>query len=62
MTERSNELLTAKVKIMILNSEVSKTLWSETVKTACYLLNQLLMSALNVKSEEMRGLWEGLDF
>jgi len=26
MTERSNELLTAKVKIIILNSEVSKTL------------------------------------
>ncbi len=39
VTERSNELLTAKVKAMILNSEVFKTLWSETVKTACYLLN-----------------------
>jgi len=39
MAERSNELLTAKVKIIILNSEVSETLWLETVKTACYLLN-----------------------
>jgi len=39
ITERSNELLTAKAKIIILNSEVSETLWSETVKIACYLLN-----------------------
>jgi len=39
MTERSNELLTVKVKIIILNSEVSKTLWLKTVKTVCYLLN-----------------------
>ena len=39
MTERSNEFLIAKVKIIILNNEVSETLWSETVKTAYYLFN-----------------------
>ncbi len=46
MTERSNEFLTAKVRTMILNSKVSEILWLETVKTACYLLNWLSMSAL----------------
>ncbi len=39
VTEKSNELLAAKARTMILNSEVSEILWSETVKTACYLLN-----------------------
>ena len=39
VTERSNKLLIAKVKVIILNNEVFKTLWSETVKTVCYLLN-----------------------
>jgi len=39
VTERSNELLTAKVKVMILNSEVFKTLWLKFVKTVYYLLN-----------------------
>ncbi len=39
MTEKSNELLTAKARTMILNSKVFKTLWLKTVKTACYLFN-----------------------
>ncbi len=39
MTEKSNELLTAKARIIILNSEVFKTLWLKTVKTTYYLLN-----------------------
>jgi len=39
MTERNNEFLTVKVKIIILNSEVSETLWLKTVKIAYYLFN-----------------------
>ncbi len=39
MTEKSNELLIAKARTIILNNEVFKTLWLKTVKTACYFLN-----------------------
>ncbi len=51
VTEWSNELLIKKVRIMILNSEASYTLWSETVKTACYLLNWL--SSLTLKNDKV---------
>jgi len=39
VAERSNGLLAAKARAMILDSGVSETLWPEAVRTACYLLN-----------------------
>ncbi len=61
MTERSNEFLAVKVKIIILNNEVFKTLWLKTVKTACYFLNWLLMSALENNKISIQLLFESFN-
>jgi len=61
VTERSNELLTAKARTIILNSEVSETLWLKTVKTACYLLNQLSMSAFKNNKISIQLLFKFLN-
>ncbi len=46
---------------MILNSEVSEILWSETVRTACYLLNWLSISALENNKISIQLLFEFLN-
>jgi len=46
---------------MILNNEVSEILWLKTVKTACYLLNQLLTSVLKNNKVSIQLLFKSLN-
>ena len=61
VAERSNGLLAAKARAMILDSRVQKTLWPEAVKTACYLLNRLPTSALKNNKVPLQQLYESLN-
>lgn len=61
VAERSNGLLAAKARAMILDSGVSETLWPEAVRTACYLLNRLPTSALEDNKVPIQLLFESLN-
>lgn len=61
VAERSNGLLAARARAMILDSSVPHNLWPEAVKTACYLLNRLPTSAIEHDKVPMQLLYESLN-
>lgn len=57
VAERMNRSIVEKARCMLLSSSLPKTLWSEAVKTAVYLLNRSPTSAL--KDSVPATLWYG---
>ena len=57
MAERINRTIVEKVRSMIRMTKLSKTFWSEAVRTACYLINRSPSAPLDFKLLEV--VWIG---
>ncbi|KAH9660266.1 hypothetical protein KPL70_024153 [Citrus sinensis] len=50
LAERMNRTLMDKVRCVLIQSKLPKTLWAETLLTACYLVNLIPSTAINFKT------------
>lgn len=57
VTERMNRTLLDKVRYMLHNLGLSKYLWVEAVKKACYLVNRLPSNCNRVKNPRRNMEW-----
>lgn len=58
VAERLNRTICEKARCLLLNCELSKSFWSDAIRTAVYLLNRSPTSALN--GEVSATLWYGV--